>query len=135
MRLAVAAIAFLSTACLGAPASAATLESIAGQVSINRGNGFQRVMGAVEANVGDAIMVGPGGRARVVYGDGCPVNVDPGSVVRIEAQSPCAAHAQIGPALPAFPAASFAAPAAVAGGSLARSIYLRSQTSDRPASP
>jgi hypothetical protein len=135
MRHAAATIAFVLAVSVTAPSWAATLESLHGEVSINRGHGFQRVIGTVEANVGDAIMVGPGGRARVVYRDGCPVNVDPGSVVRILEQSPCTAFAQVPAVAPAFPAASFAAPAAVVGGSVARGIYLRNQINDRPASP
>jgi hypothetical protein len=42
------------------------------------------------ANVGDSIMVGPGGSATVVYDDGCKVNVQPGAVTAIAPLSPCA---------------------------------------------
>ena len=42
------------------------------------------------ANVGDLVMVGPGGSATVVYDDGCKVNVQPGAVTTIAPLSPCA---------------------------------------------
>jgi hypothetical protein len=35
-------------------------------------------------------MVGPGGAATVVYGDGCKVDVQPGAVTTIAPLSPCA---------------------------------------------
>jgi hypothetical protein len=43
----------------------------------------------MNAKVGDAVMVGPGGTATVVYDDGCKVNVQPGAVITIESLSPC----------------------------------------------
>ena len=75
---------------VGTVAQAATIEPVQGNLSVNQGQGFQRVNTRVDANVGDSVMVGPGGSANVVYSDGCTVNVQPGSVVSISALSPCA---------------------------------------------
>jgi hypothetical protein len=71
-------------------AQAATIEPVYGNLSVNQGQGFQPVNGRIEANVGDAVMVGPDGTATVVYSDGCQVNVQPGAVVSIAPLSPCA---------------------------------------------
>jgi hypothetical protein len=61
-----------------------------GQASVNQGDGFHAVNARIDANVGDSVMVGPGGNAAVVYDDGCKVNVQPGSVTTIAPISPCA---------------------------------------------
>ena len=71
-------------------AQTATIEPVQGNVSFSQGQGFQRVDGRVQANVGDSVMVGPDGAANVVYPDGCQVNVQPGSVASIAPLSPCA---------------------------------------------
>jgi hypothetical protein len=72
-------------------ALAASLEEIRGEVTINRGEGFQRVSGPTEARAGDLLVANPGGSAKLVYSDGCPVRVVPGTVVRVGAKSPCKA--------------------------------------------
>ena len=69
---------------------AATLEPGKGSFSINQGQGFQPVDSRIDANVGDSVMVGPGGSATLVYDDGCTVGVQPGSVTTIAPLSPCA---------------------------------------------
>jgi hypothetical protein len=76
---------------LAATASqAATVQPLQGQVSINQGQGFQPINGAVEAKEGDSIIVSPGGSATVSYADGCSVGVHPGAVMVVAALSPCA---------------------------------------------
>src|SRR5690242_712532 len=70
---------------------AAVIEPGLGDLTINQGHGFKSVTGRATANVGDSVMVGPGGSATVVYDDGCKVNVQPGAVVNIAPLSPCAA--------------------------------------------
>jgi len=72
------------------PSWAITVEPGSGQLSINQGKGFKPVKHRINANVGDAVMVGPGGTATVVYDDGCKINVQPGAVITIESLSPCA---------------------------------------------
>ena len=69
---------------------AATIEPVQGNLSLNQGQGFQPVNGRVDANVGDAVVVAPGGAAAVTYSDGCKVTVQPGAVTTIAPLSPCA---------------------------------------------
>ena len=69
---------------------AATIEPVQGNLSLNRGQGFQPVNSRIDANVGDTVVVGPGGAAAVTYSDGCKVPVQPGAVTTIAPLSPCA---------------------------------------------
>jgi len=69
---------------------AATIEPVQGNLQLNRGQGFQPVNSRVDANVGDTVVVGPGGAAAVTYSDGCKVPVQPGAVTTIAPLSPCA---------------------------------------------
>lgn len=69
---------------------AATIEPGKGDLTINQGSGFQPVNTRVDANIGDSVMVAPGGTATVVYDDGCKVDVQPGAVTTIASISPCA---------------------------------------------
>jgi hypothetical protein len=87
----VASAMLTATAC-----SAATIQPIKGDVSINRGLGFQKLDGVVEAREGDVVMVSPDGSATVSYADGCKVRLEPGVVMTIVPLSPCASgsHAQ-----------------------------------------
>jgi hypothetical protein len=81
--------------CLGllfcSAASAATVNSIKGRVLFNRGDGFQVLTAPTTAKPGDSIMASPGGSAKVLYADGCAVDVRPGAVVSVGAKSPCTA--------------------------------------------
>jgi hypothetical protein len=132
---------FLSTVCLAMLLStsswAATIEPGQGSLTINQGQGFQPVDSRVDANVGDSVMVAPGGTATVVYDDGCKVDVQPGAVTTIAPLSPCASgsYAQDdsfswGPAL---------VMGGVAGGLLGLGIYEATKSSTtstvNPASP
>ena len=77
--------AFIIGVFLGAPASAATIQSVKPEVSVNRGQGYQEVVtAATPAKDGDQVMAGPGGRGKIVYSDGCAVDVYPGSVVTVK---------------------------------------------------
>lgn len=76
---------FVATAC-----RAATIEPVQGDLSINRGQGFQKANGLIDARVGDTVMVGPNGSATVTYPDGCKATVQPGAVTTVGALSPCA---------------------------------------------
>jgi len=85
------AVSLFSCAALLTTSSwAATIEPGQGNLSINQGQGFQPINSRVDANVGDSVMVGPGGGATVVYSDGCKVDVQPGAVTTIAPLSPCA---------------------------------------------
>jgi hypothetical protein len=78
------------------PGLGATVDTVRGQVAINRGAGFTPLTTGTEAKVGDVLMANPGASARVVYPDGCAVDVRPGAVVSIAAQSPCHAKYSLG---------------------------------------
>lgn len=87
---------FLAALCIGclllagSAASAATIAPVKGDVSVNQGQGFKKLDAAFEAKVGDAVMVSPGGSAKVSYADGCTIELKPGAVMVIAALSPCA---------------------------------------------
>ena len=86
-------VSALSIACavlIASPSWAAIVEPGYGDLTINQGHGFKPVTDRTQANVGDSVMVGPGGAAAVVYEDGCKVDVQPGSVARVAPLSPCA---------------------------------------------
>lgn len=74
---------FIISLSLCAPAWAATLEVVKGDVSVKQGEGFRRVAGATEVYTGNQVMARPGGQARIVYPDGCVVKVYPGSVMAV----------------------------------------------------
>jgi hypothetical protein len=75
---------------VASPSWAAVLEPGTGDLTINQGQGFKPVTSSATANVGDSVMVGPGGSATIVYDDGCKVGVKPGAVATIAPLSPCA---------------------------------------------
>ena len=89
MRGALTRVAVILAGCFGTPSFAATVSVVQGQVLVNRGQGYEQVVGTTSANPGDTIVVNPGGSAQVVYPDGCTVPVVPGSVVSVASQSPC----------------------------------------------
>ncbi len=62
---------------------AATLQPGSGQLSVNQGQGFQPVNSRIDANVGDSVMVGPGGSATLVYDDGCKLMFSPARLRRL----------------------------------------------------
>jgi hypothetical protein len=82
--------AFCVSMLLSSTTWAATIQPGQGDLSLNQGKGFQPINSRIDANVGDTVMVGPGGSATVVYDDGCKVDVKPGAVTTIAPLSPCA---------------------------------------------
>ena len=84
------AVAMSCAVLAASPSWAAIVQPGIGDLTINRGHGFKPVTNSVNANVGDSVMVGPGGTATVVYDDGCKVDVRPGAVTTIAPLSPCA---------------------------------------------
>jgi hypothetical protein len=75
---------------VASPSWAAMIEPGTGDLTLNQGQGFKPVERRAAANVGDSVMVGPGGSATLVYDDGCKVSVRPGAVATIAPLSPCA---------------------------------------------
>lgn len=90
MRGLLAALCIGCSFLAGSAAWAATIEPVNGDVSVNQGQGFKKLDSAFEAKVGDAVMVSPGGAAKVSYADGCAIALKPGAVMVIAALSPCA---------------------------------------------
>jgi hypothetical protein len=81
--LMVGAVFGLLPALAAAVEPVATVEPVAGQVSLNRGHGFVGITKSTRANVGDQIMVSIRGRGKIVYSEGCVVDVHPGAVVGV----------------------------------------------------
>jgi hypothetical protein len=134
MRILRTLVSLIACLVLGAPAIAATLGSVQGQVMVNRGNGYQSVQGTVELNPGDVVVVNPGGSAQLSYADGCSVQVAVGSVVTVAEQSPCVTQTT-GPQGFAPPGGLgiFLLSTGVAAGAV---VYLLSTNDkDKPASP
>lgn len=75
---------------VASPSWAAMIEPGLGDLTVNEGHGFKPVASRTAANVGDSVMVGPGGSATITYEDGCKVDVRPGAVMTIAPLSPCA---------------------------------------------
>jgi hypothetical protein len=69
-------------------ALAATVEVVRDEVSVNRSRGFRPVAGATEVQPGHQVMAGSGGHGRIIYEDGCVVDVYPGDVVTVEDRDP-----------------------------------------------
>jgi hypothetical protein len=65
------------------PATAATVKVLQGQVSVNQGQGYKQVAAASAVSTGDQVMAAPGSRAKILYSDGCAVDVYPGAVVTV----------------------------------------------------
>jgi hypothetical protein len=63
--------------------AAATVEVVQGKVSVNQGQGYKQVAAASAVSPGDQVMAAPDGRGRIVYADGCAVDVYPGAVVTV----------------------------------------------------
>lgn len=89
MRVAAASTAVILAISFAGQAFAAQVRATGGQVLINRGEGYRLVAGTVQGGPGDTIVANPGGSAQIVYPDGCVIDVSPGSVAVINAQSPC----------------------------------------------
>lgn len=71
-------------------ANATTAENLGGMVRVNQGRGYAPLHGAGPVQAGDSVMADLRGTGRIVYDDGCVVDVRPGSVVTVSDTSPCA---------------------------------------------
>lgn len=89
MRVSLGLIALSSALIFGTSVLAATVASEQGEVFVNRGSGYKPVTQPTQVAAGDQVMVKPKGSGRVVFPDGCTVNVSPGVVFTIAAKSPC----------------------------------------------
>jgi hypothetical protein len=85
--LRMALVTFFIGLFLSSAASAATVEveTVQGHLLIKSGDGgFRPVTATTEANAGAQVMASPGGHGRIVYSNGCVVNVYPGAVVTVK---------------------------------------------------
>ena len=127
MRVSTAVIAVLSSISLSSAGLAATVNQTGGQVLVNKGEGYRQVAGPTQANPGDSVVANPGGSGQIVYPDGCVVGVQPGSVVTIAEQSPCATGgSNVG--------TNFAIGAAIVGGGVG-AFFLLGKDKDKGGSP
>jgi hypothetical protein len=67
----------------------ATVQTTAGTLSLNRGNGYVEVTTWADAPSGSQVMANPASSGKIIYSDGCEINVGPGSVYTIQDSSPC----------------------------------------------
>jgi hypothetical protein len=69
-------------------AEAAVVQALDPTVYLNRGEGFRGITGATQAQPGDLVMAGPGGRGQIIYDNGCREIVEPGTTVTIKEPPP-----------------------------------------------
>lgn len=82
--------AFCLATLLGFAAQAATLDVTRGGVLVSRAGGpYEAVDQPIHLQSGDSILVDPGGAARVVYANGCAVEVQPGMVFTVSEPPIC----------------------------------------------
>ena len=111
------------------PASAAQVtvvpdqKSSNGAVMLSRGRGYAPIAGPTTANTGDQVVAFTGGHARVIYPDGCIVEVhDGGTVFVVSETSPCKAPAALPTASGSLPVGKYVVGAAIVAGGTAALI-------------
>ena len=111
------------------PASAAQVtvipdqKSSNGAVMLSRGRGYAPIAGPTTANTGDQVVAFTGGHARVIYPDGCTVEVhDGGPVFVVSETSPCKAPAALPTASGSLPIGKYVVGAAIVAGGTAAII-------------
>ncbi len=122
---------------------AATVDGISGPVFVNKGRGFQTVTAATQINPGDIVMARDGGRAEVIYADGCRTRVEAGQPVSVASSggikdggvelSPCAADGRVAGAGGIAPGALLVGGVVVAAG-IGAAVIL-SNNDSKPSSP
>jgi hypothetical protein len=71
--------------------SAATVNTVQGEVLVNSGNGFKPIAGTLgDLKPGSQVMVRPGGSATITYASNCSVRV-PSGVWAVQGAAPCVA--------------------------------------------
>jgi hypothetical protein len=110
------------------PALGATVETVKGEVMINRGEGFKPASNGVQAKAGDLLMANAGGRAKLTYPGGCQINILPGRVVSVAKKPPCTAASLVGEdatGRDVNPVVPFAIGAAIGWGIFCATVYCR----------
>lgn len=85
---------FLAALLVSGAAEAASLEYVQGDVRVGRGEGFRTVQGPMDLSPGDKVKVGGKGLARIVYSDGCVVNLGANALATVADRCPCSFMAQ-----------------------------------------
>jgi hypothetical protein len=67
----------------------AQLVGPSGKVMVDRGAGYEVVVGGLELNVGDQVFVGAEGAASLIYANGCTVSLTEASVATVAEKAPC----------------------------------------------
>jgi hypothetical protein len=89
-------ILLLAALLASSSANATSLEGVEGDVWVSSGKGFSAVRDSTELVPGDRIRVGRRGLARIIYPDGCSVNVRSNSLATVAKHSPCSFVGQAG---------------------------------------
>lgn len=87
---------FVAALLASGSAQAASLEDVQGDVWVGRDNGFTPIRGSGDLSPGDKIKIGSKSFARIVYPDGCKVNLRASSLSTVAKHSPCSFSAQAG---------------------------------------
>jgi hypothetical protein len=64
-------------------AEAAMVQALDAPVYVDRGRGFQSIVGATEVMPGHLVRAGDTGRAQIIYDNGCKEVVEPGQTVSV----------------------------------------------------
>ena len=110
-------------------ARATTVEVKQGTVSINTGEGYQKISKTTQVPPGTAVMASPGGIAVIVYDDGCRVQLTSKAVLVVSPGPACEARFQT-------PDHDYLLYGLAAGGvAAAAAVLAAGQGGDHPASP
>jgi hypothetical protein len=94
-------------------------KSLKNAVMLSHGTGYAPISGPTVANTGDSLIAFAGGHAKVIYPDGCTVDVnDRGTVVRVSQTSPCKGPAGVLPSA-GFSGGTYLVGAVIVGGAIA----------------
>ncbi len=77
----------------GSASAGARISSTGGIVLVNKGIGYRPVLGSMQLNAGDRIMVRRSGSGKLSFADGCVADLVPG-LITISDKSPCKVKAQ-----------------------------------------
>lgn len=89
-KIAFVALASLLAAGTASAAELASLSGIEGTALVNQGEEFVTASEAQALKPGDQVMVMEGGKAEIVFADGCVLPLESGSLVVVPEQSTCA---------------------------------------------
>lgn len=87
----IAVVTFSVGLLLSAGVEAATVQTLEPKLAVNKGSGFKTAPRTASVKPGDQVIAMPGGTGRIVYNDGCAVEVNPGKIYTVRKLSPCEA--------------------------------------------